>query len=180
MNEQAIRTSLNRYTTNYIEWIGTLKEFCTEKGDDRLIPFIKETIFEAKSYLPPKVNEQSGLSKYATLQEITDMKDFDFGKICLYFASSSIYDTGVYKQGNTFIYRSKADNTGLFYPLLLADYLVNVKVFKDTMPAETVLMINIELTGKTQTDKDPFVHLMNTVFKNYFGEIKVEITGENK
>jgi len=180
MSEQAIRTTLNRYTTNHIAWMGALKELCAQRKDEKLIPFIKEIVFDAKSALPQDVQEQSGLSKYNTLQEMTDMNDYDFGKICLYLADTSIYDTGVYKQENIFIYKSKVDNTKLFYPLLLADYLVNVKEFKDTMPAETVLKIRIELTGRTETDKDAFAYLMNTAFKDYFGDIEVDVLPENR
>ena len=166
------RTSLNRYTENFIAWIINLKELCKERDDTELIPFIKETLFNAKKVLPPEVLERSGLGKCRTLEDMKNMSDLDFGKICMYFASASIYSTKVLRdtEKNRYIYVASVDNTGLFYPLLMADFLVNTKVFKEADDTPFVIAI-MEVK---ESDDDPFVYLMNTVFKEYYRNVPVE------
>ena len=167
------KTSLNRFTSNHILWLGHLKELCTNRGDTELIPFIKETLFNAKKYIPENVQARSGLSRYKTLQELTDMNDIEFGKMCLYFANASIYDTGVFSDNLKYVYFAKVDNTVLLYPLLLADFLVTTKVFRETNTGILVIVID----EVKDTDENPFVHLMKTTFKEYYKDVPVQFVG---
>ena len=167
------KTPLNRFTSNHILWLEHLKELCTNRGDTELIPFIKETLFNAKKVLPDNVQERSGLSHYKTLQELTDMNDVEFGKMCLYFANASIYDTGVFSDNLKYVYFAKVDNTVLLYPLLLADFLVTTKVFRETNTGILVIVID----EVKDTDENPFVYLMKTVFKEYYKDVPVQFVG---
>lgn len=165
-------TSLNRFTTNHISWLGNLLELCKNREDDELLPLIKETLYDAKQFLPKSAQERSGLAKYSTIQEINEMENWDFGKICLYFASTSIYNTKVLKNDKKYIYYAKVDNTVLFYPLLFADFLVNTKVFKDCDNIEFVIVID-----EADNDNDPFVYIMKTAFKEYYKDVPVHFIG---
>lgn len=166
-------TALNRYTGNFIAWIGNLKELCIEHDDFELIPLIKETLLNAKKYLPQEVQERSGLINFHTLEDMRDMSDWDFGKICMYFSSASIYNTKVLRDSdkNRYIYVASVDNTGLFYPLLMADFLVNTKVFKETNDASSFVIAIMEVK---ESDDNPFVRSMKTVFNDYFKDVPVQ------
>ena len=165
------KTFLNRYTSNHIAWLGNLIELCNNKGDSKLIPFIKENFLEIKQRIPKEVQERSGLAKYNTLQEMQDMDNWNFGELCLYFANASIYDTFVLwdKEKNRYIYVANVDNTNFFYPLLLADFLVNTKVFKEANDTSFVIYIK----GIATKEHDPFVNLMQNVFPLYFKDVSV-------
>ena len=167
------RTTLNRFTANHISWLGNLRELCRERGDDELIPFIKETLYNAKKFIPLETQVRSGMAKYHIMTEFTKMENWEFGKMCLYFASASIYDTAVLKDGDKYVYYAKVDNTVLFYPLLFADFLVNTKVLKECNDAEFVIVID-----EADNDNDPFVHLMKTAFKEYYKDVPVHFIGK--
>ena len=166
-------TSLDRFTVNHISWLGNLLDLCEERGDDELVPFIKEILYNAKQYLPESVQERSGLAKYSTMQEINEMDNWDFGKICMYFATASVYNTKVLKDDTKYIYCSKVDNTVLFYSLLFADFLVNTKVFKECDNTDFVIVID-----EADNDNAPFVHLMKTAFKEYYKDVPVHFIGK--
>ena len=166
------KAPLNRYTENYIMWFVALKKFCEEKQDERLIDEIKKSLFDAKKDLPETFIENSGLSKYKTLQDFLNADDMSFAKICLFFANSSIYDSALYLNNNVFIYRSKVDNTWLMYYLLFADYLVNTKTFVDSMPG-AVFKIDIGI-NVPEGEEDAFIYLMKTVFALYFPQVDVQ------
>lgn len=168
-----VKTSLNRYTENYILWFGTLKKLCEESHDNNLIPFVKNSLFKVKEHLPTSAKLESGLSKYDTYQDIFNIDDLEFAKICLYFADASIYETSVYEDNNTFIYYAKVDNTTLLYPILFADFLVNTTTFLNTM--DTEFKIDIGLNNPMNTEKNPFTYLMETAFKNFYPNVEVNI-----
>ena len=69
----------------------------------------------------------------------------------------------------TVIIFANVDNTNFFYPLLLADFLVNTKVFKEANDTSFVIYIK----GIATKEHDSFVNLMQNVFPLYFKDVSV-------
>ena len=170
------RTQLNRHTTNPLAWTTALKEIADKYNDELLIPMTATCLIRAKDILKENVMTESGLNKYTFPNEITMLNDTDFGKLCLYFANISIYNTGVFEEDNKLIYSAEVNNTVPLWPLLLSDFLINVRALRELYP-ERETEISIKLASG-DANGDPFLFMMKKLFERYIPEVKIFAEGK--